>query len=69
MHAVILTLPHAFMIGLEVAYPDATPVDNMEVIYTVNFEAYNNSNIGYTIQYEVIGKGEFKYIEGSLKLR
>lgn len=66
---VMSRLPHAFMIGLEVAYPDATPVDNMEVIYTVNFEAYNNSNIGYTIQYEVIGKGEFKYIEGSLKLR
>ena len=60
-------VPQAFKIGLEIKYPDVEPIDNMEIIYTVNFGAYDGSPLNFTIQYKVIGKGEFEYIEGSFK--
>lgn len=69
LELVLSRLPDALTIGLKATYPNAAPVDNMEVIYTINFVMYDNTKIPYTIQYEVVGKGEFKYIEGSLKLR
>ena len=66
---IISRFPEAFSIGLSLAYPNAVPVENMEVIYTVNFVGYDGANTNYTIQFEVVGKGEFKYIEDSFKKR
>ena len=60
-------VPQAFKIGLEFKYPDVEPIDNMDIVYTVNFGAYDGSNFNLTIQYKVIGKGEFEYIDGSFK--
>ena len=66
---IISRFPEAFSIGLSLAYPNAVPVENMEVIYTVNFVGYDGANTNYTIQFEVVSKGEFKYIEDSFKKR
>ncbi len=62
-------LPEAFPHALEVLYADAAPADNgVDVIYTINFGVYDGtSTTTYTIQYKVIGKGQFEYIEDSLQ--
>lgn len=48
-------------------YPDAMPVQGLDVIYTVNFSANTASEQRYTIQYRVEGKAAFQYVAGSLK--
>ena len=61
-------LPEAFVPALEALYGDANVVSGVEVIYTIYFGVYDGSTtVTWTIQYEVIGKGKFQYIEGSLK--
>lgn len=60
-------LPEAFPHALEVIYPNVNPVDGMDVIYTINFVVYDGSNHSYTIQYKVVGQGQFEYVEGSLQ--
>ncbi|WP_251623758.1 hypothetical protein [Odoribacter lunatus] len=61
-------LPEAVKIMLSCKYPDARPVDGLDVIYTVNFGVYDGSaTVLYTIQYEVTAPGEFTYVEESLK--
>ncbi|MCM1031218.1 MAG: DUF5017 domain-containing protein [Oscillibacter sp.] len=60
-------LLEAVKIMLTVTHPEARPVDGLDVIYTVNFVVYDNSNANYTIQYQVTAPGEFTYVDGSLK--
>lgn len=62
-------LPEAFPHALEALYPDADVAENgVPVIYTINFYIYNGSaTLPWTIQYEVVGKGQFEYIEDSLQ--
>ena len=62
-------LPEAFPHALEALYSDAAPADNgVDVIYTINFGIYDGSSTTtYTIQYKVVGKGQFEYIEDSLQ--
>lgn len=55
------TLPAA----LSVLHADAAPVDGMQVTYTVNFTAYDGAPIESTIVYEVVGKGQFKYLSST----
>lgn len=50
-------------------YPDALPVQGLDVIYTVNFTAKSASEQKYTVQYKVVGKAAFQYVEGSLKVQ
>ncbi len=62
-------LPEAFKIGLELMYPDAAPADTGSMVYTVYFALYTGANIttyNYMIQFEVVGKGQFEYVEDSL---
>lgn len=51
---------------LATLYPDAAPVDGIDVVYTVNFTVKDGATTPHTIQYEVTGKAAFTYIEGSL---
>ena len=61
-------LPESFPHALEVLYPNAAPVDGMDVIYTINFGIYDGAGTTtYAIQYKVVGQGQFEYVEGSLK--
>lgn len=61
-------LPEAVKIMLECKYPEARPVEGLNVIYTVNFGVYDgNTTEIYTIQCEVTAPGEFTYVEESLK--
>ena len=61
-------LPESFPHALEVLYADADVAENgVPVIYTINFVIYDGSNTNWTIQYEVVGKGQFTYVEDSLK--
>ena len=61
-------LPQSFPHALETLYPNAAPVDGMDVFYTINFGIYDGSTKMYTIQYKVVGQGQFEYVEGSLKV-
>lgn len=61
-------LPEAFVPGLEAMYPDVEPVEGVKVIYAIKFYIHDGSSTKvWTIQYEVTAKGEFTYIEDSLK--
>lgn len=62
-------LPESFPHALEVLYPNAAPVESMDVLYTINFGIYDGTGTKtYTIQYKVVGQGQFEYVEGSLKV-
>lgn len=54
-------------VGLQQNYPDAVPVDGIEVIYTVRFIVYDGATKNYEVQYKVTAKGTFVPVEGSLK--
>ena len=55
---------------LEKKHPEATPVDGIDVIYTINMPIYTGTNVtenNWTIQYKVVSQGKFEYVENSLK--
>lgn len=54
---------------LGVLYPDAKAIDGVDVIYTINFTAYFDGPTTkvYTIQYKVVDKATFEYVEDSLQ--
>lgn len=62
-------LPESFPHALEVLYADAAPAENgVPVIYTINFFIYDGSaTLPWTIQYQVVSKGQFEYVEDSLQ--
>lgn len=60
-------LPEAFPHALEALYPNAAPVEGMDVTYTINFGIYDGSTVTYTIQYKVVGQDQFEYVENSLQ--
>lgn len=50
--------------ALSILHPDAAPIPGVTVIYTVNFAAYDGSTTTvYDVRYEVVGQGEFKYLD------
>ena len=54
--------------GLTLNYPDAVPVEGVEVIYTVKFTVYDNgAKKIHEIKYKVTGKGKFEAVPNSLK--
>lgn len=54
------TMPAA----LSVLHPDADVIAGMEVLYTINFSAYNGATTTpYTIVYKVVGKGKFEFVK------
>lgn len=55
------TMPAA----LSVLHADAVPVDGMQVTYTINFTAYDGAPKDSQIVYEVVGKGQFKYVSST----
>ena len=49
--------------ALATLYPDAVPVDGIEVLYTINFSAYNGSSTdAYTAVFKVVGPAQFECI-------
>ena len=62
-------LPESFPHALEVLYADADVAENgVPVIYTINFFIYDGSaTLPWTIQYQVVSKGQFEYVEDSLQ--
>lgn len=61
-------LPEAFPHALEALYGSVTPVDGIDVIYTINFGIYDGSaTVTWTIQYKVVAAGKFEYVAESLK--
>ena len=59
--------PLAFKAGLEAIYPEVDTIEGIEIIYTVDFGVYDGANRGFTIKFEVVGKGQFEYVKDSLK--
>ncbi|WP_290074122.1 hypothetical protein [Paramuribaculum intestinale] len=50
--------------ALSILHPDAEPIAGVDVIYTINFSAYNGSaTTPYVITYKVTGRGQFEFIE------
>nr|WP_320058400.1 hypothetical protein [uncultured Bacteroides sp.] len=61
-------LPESFIYALHKFYSDAAPVVGVDVTCTINFSIYDGTTtVAYVIVYDVVGKGQFKYVEGSLK--
>ncbi len=48
-------------------HSDATTVDGIDVIYTLNFSLYNGYTYSYTMQYVVTGTAQFEYVEDSFQ--
>lgn len=53
-----------FPAALSILHPDAEPIPGMQVLYTINFAAYEGVNPAptYDIVYEVVGKGKFQFV-------
>lgn len=49
--------------ALSKLYPDAVPMEGMEVIYTINFGVYTGSSATYTIKFKVVGPAKFEFVE------
>lgn len=55
---------------LEKKHPEAIPINGIDVIYTINMPIFTGATVtknNYTIQYKVVGPGQFEYVEGSLQ--
>lgn len=46
--------------ALKILHSDAVPVEGIDVLYTVNFIAYDGSNLECTVVYKVTGPAEFE---------
>lgn len=60
----------AFKPVLEKNYPDALPIDGLDITYTINFGIFVGvpiSECTHTIVYKVISKGKFEYVKDSFK--
>ncbi|MDE7452458.1 MAG: hypothetical protein K2M52_03910 [Paramuribaculum sp.] len=56
------TMPAA----LSILHPDADVIPGMDVLYTINFSAYDGTTTSpYVIVYKVVGKGKFEFVECS----
>lgn len=44
-------------------HPDLTPMDGVQVTVTLNFGSYDGSNHSHTARWEVVGPGEFKFLD------
>lgn len=53
------TMPAA----LAILHPDADVIPGMEVLFTINFSAYDGTTTAYTIVYKVVGKGKFEFVK------
>ena len=58
--------PEGFKLGLELAYPNDEPIEGMEVFYTLQFGTYDGAGHTYSIKYQLVGKGEFEFVEESI---
>lgn len=55
---------HEVMPGaLATLHPDATPVDGLDVVYTINFSIYTGSAAEHTVRYKVVGQGQFEFMD------
>ncbi|MDE5687734.1 MAG: hypothetical protein K2I18_03800 [Paramuribaculum sp.] len=53
-----------FPAALSAIHPDADVIPGIDVIYTINFSAYDGATTkAYVIKYKVIAKGKFEFIE------
>lgn len=53
-------------------HPDATPIDGIDVIYTLRFGVYTGTSLAsdqltHEIKFKVVGKGQFQYVAQSYK--
>lgn len=49
--------------ALAALHPDANVVDGMDVIYTINFVAFDGAPSNETIRYKVIDKAKFEFVD------
>ena len=49
--------------ALSILHPDATPVEGLDVIYTINFGVYTGTTSEYTIRFKVVEQGKFEYLD------
>lgn len=49
--------------ALGMLHSDATPIDGIDVIYTVNFAVYDGSTSEYTARFKVVAPGTFEFID------
>lgn len=49
--------------ALAMLHPDATPLDGIDVIYTITFVVYDGANATHTIRFKVVAQGTFEFID------
>jgi hypothetical protein len=52
---------------LSVLYPDATPIDGVDITYTINAAIYTGTSVyscTHSFVYSLVGTGEFEYVSG-----
>jgi hypothetical protein len=49
--------------ALGMLHPDATPIDGIDVIYTIYFGVYTGSTATYTARFQVVAPGKFQFLD------
>ena len=44
-------------------HPDATPMEGVQVTYTINFAVYDGATTNHTIRFEVTAPGTFTFLD------
>ncbi len=61
-------LPESFIHALETLHADVTPIEGVDTTFTFIFGIYDGSSTStWTIQYKVVGAGQFEYVADSFK--
>lgn len=68
-------VPKVFQAALAKLYPDNAPMQGIDTYCIVNFKAYygidytssSSSRHDWTIKFQITGKGQYEYVEGSMK--
>lgn len=53
---------------LEASFSDQSPVEGVDVFYTVNFDTFDGSDASWVIVYQLVSQGTFTLIEGPTQL-
>ena len=67
IYKILKHLKEAWAGTLSVLYPDAKPIEGIDITYTINFIVYGIEQTNWTVAFKLVGVGQFEYVEESLK--
>lgn len=60
-------LKEAWAATLSILYPDAKPIEGIDITYTINFIVYGLDQTDWTVVFKLVDVGQFEYVEESLQ--